>query len=303
MNFQNLGKIEPPSVYLDQAFRAARTKEKKDNIHMEKVQAATQVLTKCLGRITEKFPKLDELPEFYLELVRASLDYVQLKKSLGAVKWAEKRIGSLGNHYSARIAKNRSETSREFYGRVSSVLKQIKEELAYLDHARVVMKRFPAVKTGRFTVAITGYPNVGKSSLLNALTTAKAEVKSYAFTTKDLNIGYMDKVQLIDTPGTFDRDKMNNIEVQAYLVVKLVADLIVHVIDPTESCGYSLSKQNNLLARIKKIGKPVMVVYSKCDIQKHEGLCLSSKTGEGVSSLKKLIKHHESKGKGKNNKD
>jgi nucleolar GTP-binding protein len=83
-------------------------------------------------------------------------------------------------------------------------------------------------------VAIAGFPNVGKSTLLNRLTGATAETNAYAFTTKSLNMGAIEyrhnTIQFIDTPGTLARpEKMNDIERQAYLAMKYAAHLIIYV--------------------------------------------------------------------------
>jgi len=167
------------------------------------------------------------------------------------------------------------------------------------------MKRFPAIKTGLFTIAIAGYPNVGKSSLLKILTNASPEIKEYAFTTKAINMGYFnlndDKIQVIDTPGAFDRNinKMNNIEKQAFLALKHVANMIIFIIDPTEGCGYGIKQQDNLLQSIKSFKKPIITVHNKADlIQKREKdvLYLSIKTKEGLTELIDLIKHHKACG-------
>ena len=76
----------------------------------------------------------------------------------------------------------------------------------------------PTVDFDAFTVVIAGFPNVGKSTVLRRLTGAKPKVAEYPFTTKGIQIGYLEtkwnKIQVIDTPGLLDRpiDQMNNIE-------------------------------------------------------------------------------------------
>lgn len=53
-------------------------------------------------------------------------------------------------------------------------------------------------------VIFLGYPNAGKSSLLNSLTEAKAKTASYAFTTLDPQVGFMDGLKLMDLPGLIE---------------------------------------------------------------------------------------------------
>ncbi len=319
MNFQKLAKIENPDTYLDIAFRAARTRNKPKIVNrkeklkviktyeFENVKTAGEALSKCLRRITTSFPDLETLPEFYIELIKTTLEYPDLKKSLGAVAWADKRISSLQRDYALRIKKSVLlqkviELRKQFYGRVSSVMKQIKKELLYIEKARGVLRRFPDLKPDLYTIAIAGYPNVGKSSLLRALTTAKPEVRDYAFTTKSLNLGYFtidgEKVQVIDTPGAFDREirDMNPIEKQAYLAIRHAAHLVIFLIDPTGSSGYSVKEQKNLLFRIKALNRNLISVYSKADMiteRDPDRLYMSTNTKEGLIEILDLTKKHK----------
>ena len=67
------------------------------------------------------------------------------------------------------------------------------------------LSRLPTIDPTQRTMLLAGFPNVGKSSLINLLTRANVEVQPYAFTTKRLYVGHMDykylNWQVIDTPG------------------------------------------------------------------------------------------------------
>ena len=120
------------------------------------------------------------------------------------------------------------------------------------------------------TIAIMGFPNVGKTTLLYKLTGSKPEIKEYAFTTKGVNIGYFrtekERLQMIDTPGTLARfDKMNDIEKIAVLVAKYLAEKFIYVFDLTEA-SYPLSDQIRLFNDIKGYNKEIIVYLSKTDI-------------------------------------
>ncbi|MBI5398748.1 50S ribosome-binding GTPase [Candidatus Woesearchaeota archaeon] len=287
MNFQGLGKVETADWYIDVAFRAATKKagimraaasgtrlDKSKSIELAKLTELHAVLRKHLMQILLSFPSIDGLPEFYQQLVRTMLEYDKLKKSLGAVNWAVDKIDMLHRDYMRDLTRTRDLTRvnalrKEYYGRVSSVVKTIKEQLAYLENSRKVMKEFPSIKQNMFTVCIAGFPNIGKTTLLSKLTGSKPEIAAYAFTTKKLNVGYLksdhEKVQVIDTPGTLNRfDKMNAIEQQAHLAMKYCADLIVYIFDLSEP--FPLMDQKKLFSQLKHLHKPIIVYVSKTDL-------------------------------------
>ena len=85
------------------------------------------------------------------------------------------------------------------------------------------MEEVPPIDLSFPCVVIAGYPNVGKSTMVGNLSSAKPQVSEYPFTTKQIFIGsYKDEYggsyfQVIDTPGILDRPmfERNNIEKQA----------------------------------------------------------------------------------------
>jgi len=283
MNFQSLVKVETPRFYLDVAFRRANNKlklarqkiiknrfEKSKQLELLRIEIINDSLINSLKNILVSFPSIDSMPKFYNELVKVTLDYPNLKKSLGAVNWCSNKIANFFIIYKNKIKNTKdagkiNQYRREFNGRVSSVLKQITENLRYLEESRRIMKEYPIIKTSLFTAVITGFPNVGKTTLMYKLSGSKPEINSYPFTTRNLNLAFVNNIQLIDAPGALDRfGKMNNIEKQAYLALKYCCDLIIYVIDLTEP--YPLDKQLNLLNNLKEYNKDMLIYLSKQDL-------------------------------------
>ncbi|MBU0459543.1 MAG: 50S ribosome-binding GTPase [Nanoarchaeota archaeon] len=285
MDFNKIPPVETSKHFLDLAFRKAREKgkakklvgnwlqiiRKKESLKLDIIK---DNLVVKLQKVLDSFPQTKDLGVFYIKLMELTIDYGNYQKSLSILEWSIKRIQFFQRDYVGKInrCKERgkiSGLSNEFYGRVSSVMKNVGKHLKYLEQARKVMRTYPAVKE-MFTVCLYGFPNVGKTTLLNKLTGTTAEVAAYSFTTKTINSGYFKvdgkKIQVLDVPGTLARDeKMNNIERQADLVRRELADLIVYVFDLSELSSYSIRNQEQLFRKLGKKQK-VFVYFSKLDL-------------------------------------
>jgi nucleolar GTP-binding protein len=286
----SIGNVDTPDELIATAFLKARKTASKhrgsmankgmnrlfksNKMEMMKIVVATDTLVNKLDGVVEAFPSLNTMPMFYQELVRCTMDQDLYKKSLGAVDWAAGQIRKLAKISRDKIRRARDLDSityarNSFYGRAASVLKQIKKELAYLEQCRKILREFPTIKTDMPTVVIAGYPNVGKSTLLKALTHAQPKIAPYPFTTKQLMFGYAKGLQFVDTPGLLDRPfaKRNAIEKQAILALKHLATVILFVIDPTETCGYMLPAQLELLKQVRDLfSMPMLITATKLDI-------------------------------------
>ncbi|MBI4153083.1 50S ribosome-binding GTPase [Candidatus Woesearchaeota archaeon] len=289
MRFANIPPVEPASTHLDIAFRRAKTRAelvKKRHrgqftinrireIERVRLSVASETLMSRFKKIQDSFPDMEALSPFYKELMKATLDIQKFNKAIGSLVWLTQKIKTFQLHYVRKINRSRTQTDihdvrRSFYGRLSSVCEKLDGELAYLNDARKVMKTYPVIRALP-TIAITGFPNVGKTTLLSKLSSSTPEIAEYAFTTKHVNLGYIEfphkKIQLIDTPGTLARpDKMNAIEQQAVIAIKYLAHALIYVFDPTEP--YPLEKQELLLEILRKENKPLLLYMSKADMAK-----------------------------------
>lgn len=321
MNFGKLGKVETAQTYLDIAFNQAKefgkeqaktvTGDRYQRFQRKELGALNKVqvtLVKHLQTIVQSFPAIDQLDPFYRALVNCVIDVPQLKQSLGGVNWAAHRVEDLFREYHGKYKGSRDDVmllkhKRAFYGRISSVIKKLDKDFIFLDECRKTMKELPTLKTSIPTIVIAGLPNVGKSTLLRALTGSAPAIASYPFTTKQLMLGYRThnekKWQFIDTPGLLDRPltKRNAIEKQAALALQHLAKVVLFVIDPTESCGYPLREQKNLMKEISKtLQVPVIILLNKADIARADQIAaategmqnvalISADKGEGINDV------------------
>jgi nucleolar GTP-binding protein len=275
---------------------------KKTNI--AKITAIGDMTTTTLLKYVRAFPKMEKEDEFYSQLIDVIIGHVKLKKALANISWCAEKCSDLQRMYLSRVRRapnidSVAKITNEFYGRFSSVINRIEPELKFAQQARDQLRQLPSIDTTVETIVIAGYPNVGKSQLVDRISTAKPTIAPYPFTTKGVVIGHLKSgwrtFQVIDTPGLLDRelDKRNAIELQAVLALRYLADIIVFVIDPSETCGYTVESQLGLLESIKQnfTDIPFLEVENKADLEgKPTGReRISALTGEGVEDLVKKI--------------
>jgi len=153
--------------------------------------------------------------------------------------------------------------------------------------------------------SIVGYTNAGKSTLLNALTGARAleEDKLFATldpTTRRLRLPTNQNLFLTDTVGFIRKLPHGLVEAfKATLEEVAQADLLVHVVDAAHpQAAAQIASVNTVLAEIGAAGKPTVMVFNKIDrLEGSNGLLakfldqfpnsvgLSAKTGEGLGGL------------------
>ncbi len=305
MIFEKIPTVPTSEELLDKSFRrAARAKHGKRILdRTSKLKAeesmlltAANILSDNLRNIVKKFPSFDQIPPFYLELANILVGVEEMKMNLASVQWAGSKINEISRKYIAmmRTSEDAKVVRKQAFGRISSIMESIDGSLRFLNDARNTLRKLPDIGEEPALV-VAGYPNVGKSSFVVLVSSAKPEIAQYPFTTKGLAVGHftIDKkrYQVIDTPGLLDRplEERNEIELQAVSALKHVGNVILYIIDPSETCGYALEKQIHLLEEIKKeFAVPILVVANKSDIsQPVEGadMSMSTLTGEGVDAV------------------
>lgn len=311
-SFARIPTIMTADEIIDTAFRRAsritisqpdpfgQTKQ----TEIARVRSVQNSIAAILQRYVKRYPSFDGLPPFYQELAHLLLDLDKVRKGLGSIDWAWKRVMEIGDEAVREIkraphGKIVHEAKSQAYGRIASVVKQVDPHLKLLDSARRELKRLPTIEWEMPTVVVAGYPNVGKSSLVRKVSTGTPEVANYPFTTKGIVVGHYErdfvKHQIVDTPGLLDRDldERNAIELQAVHALRHLAQVIVFLLDPSEHCGYSIDAQLKLLADTRKTFPdiPFVVAESKADL-KTTGvgeIAFSAETGAGIDQLMALV--------------
>lgn len=283
MAFDNIPTIPTAQHILDGALKAGRqtkvTGKKSDDPTVrtrkrerERLIGIRQALAERLRTIPKRFPDVDALSPFYRALLGNDVDLDVYRQKLGRVQNTIPLVSKLARSANGAIAQAPTAeavklATNRFIGRVSSAINALGPDLLWLEEVRKMLKTYPTIKE-RYTLCIAGFPNVGKSTLLKRLTGANAEIAGYSFTTKGLNTGTLTlgyrQTQVIDTPGTLNRDHMNRIEQQAHLALKHVADAILYVYDLTGE--YPIEDQEALRVRMEEYGKPVHNFLSKKDL-------------------------------------
>jgi nucleolar GTP-binding protein len=304
MIFEEIPTVPTADELLDKSFsRATRAKRGKRILDREtKLKAeesmlltAANILSDNLVHLVKKFPSFEQMPPFYIELTEVLVGVEELKMNLASIQWAGEKIKSLARKYVGmmREAQDAKVVRKQAFGRISSIMESIDGNLRFLNDARNKLRKLPAVDEGP-AIVVAGYPNVGKSSFVALVSSAKPEIASYPFTTKGLAVGHFTRegvrFQVIDTPGLLDRplEERNEIELQAISALKHVGKVILYVIDPSGTCGYSLDKQMHLLEEIKnRFTVPFLIVANKTDISTTDSgdMSMSTLSGDGVDAV------------------
>ncbi|MEM4717207.1 MAG: GTPase [Desulfurococcaceae archaeon] len=157
------------------------------------------------------------------------------------------------------------------YKRTNSRIKQVKE---YLKEA----SKIPDIR-GDYVIVLAGLPQVGKSTLLSKLTTAKPEIGVYPFTTKTIIAGHCDlgltgRVVILDLPGILDSpiEEKNIIEHRAILAIKHLADHAFYIFASHPGFYYTLDEQVNVYNTVTRLlsGKKITVLLNKVDLLSSE---------------------------------
>lgn len=174
----------------------------------------------------------------------------------------------------------------------------LKKELKDIEKTRATMRK-QRMKSEIPSVALVGYTNAGKSSLLNAFTDSDQFVKDMLFATLDplskkMKLSDGRDAVITDTVGFIRKLPHNLVEAfKSTLEAAVYADVLVHVVDATdENAEIHIKTVEHLLYELDIKDKPTIIAYNKCDkINKDEiafkdsGILISVKSGYNLDKL------------------
>jgi GTPase len=236
---------------------------------------------------------------------KLQVELAQLEYNLPRMRGMWKHLERLGGGVGTRgPGESQLETDRRIARRRVSILKERLEELSKQRDVRRKERR----RTQAPTVALAGYTNVGKSTLLNALTDAQVPVRDRLFETLDPTTRHFEhegrRYLVTDTVGFVRRLPHQLVQgFAATLEETLVADVVLHVVDASASDGRLAEMIAAVEAVLHEIGAdelPVELVLNKIDAVDErrrrqlgnrypEALQVSALTGEGLDGLRARI--------------
>ncbi len=238
---------------------------------------------------------------------RAQTREGQLQVELAQYKYLLPRLTGMWSHLVRQTAsggaspigtRGPGETQLESDRRhIRRKIQKLEEELAEVRKVRSTQRR-KREKNSMPVVALVGYTNAGKSTLLNCLTDSDIPANDRLFdtldtTTRRLKVDEMQEVLLSDTVGFIRKLPHHLIEAfKATLEELSYADVLLHVIDISNPEWEEQARVvDELICQLGAEATPCVRVYNKCD--KYFGIlphgenvvCISARSGEGRERL------------------
>ncbi len=254
------------------------------------------------GLILDIFAQRAKTKAGALQVELAQYKYL-LPRLTGMWTHLERQEGSIGTR---GPGETQLETDRRLIRRR---ITRLEEELREVRKIRGV-QRERRIKNSVPVVAIVGYTNAGKSTLLNTLTGAGIPANNRLFdtldtTTRQLQVSDITDVLLSDTVGFISKLPHHLVEAfKATLEELEYADLLLHVIDASDPEREDhIQVVDRLIAQLAKPGIPVIEAYNKADLVEEDDIprgenriAISARNGDHLPELLQLIEKNLDKG-------
>ena len=250
------------------------------------------------GLILDIFAMRAKSREGKLQVELAQLNYL-LPRLTG---WGTE-LSRLGGGIGTRgPGETKIETDRR---RIRRRIFELSEQIEKLKTQRD-LRRVRRSASDQTTIALVGYTNAGKSSMLNALTDAGTLAEDQLFATLDPITRKCEIrgkwVLLTDTVGFVQKLPHDLVEAfQSTLEEAVHADLLLHIIDASNpERDLQIEVVEQVLASLGAADTPQLRVYNKIDISRYDiprgGIAVSAKTGEGLDALLDAVSEELKKG-------
>ncbi len=270
------------------------------NRALEKLTGVTVLDRSAL--ILDIFAQRAKTREGKLQVELAQYKYL-LPRLAGMWTHLERQEGAIGTR---GPGETQLETDRRL---VRQRISRLEQELKDVRRIRGV-QRERRLKNDVPVVAIVGYTNAGKSTLLNLLTDAGIPANNRLFdtldtTTRQFSVSDTCQVLLSDTVGFIAKLPHHLVEAfKATLEELEYADLLIHVIDAADpNRTEHIAVVDHLIAQLAKPGVPVIEAYNKCDLVTEDDiprgenrLAISARENRGIPDLCRLIEQNLNRG-------
>ncbi len=239
---------------------------------------------------------------------RLQVELAQYKYLLPKLSGMGKSLSRLGGGIGTRgPGETKLETDRRH---IRARIDRLEEELEQVRRLRAVERR-RRQKNEIPVVALVGYTNTGKSTLLNRLTGADIPANNRLFdtldtTTRQLQVSDRLTVLLSDTVGFIAKLPHHLVDAfRATLEELSYADLLIHVIDAADPDREAhIEVVDKLIGQLADPETPVIRCWNKADLVTPEALpvgpnnvAISAKTGQGIDALFAVIERELCKGR------
>lgn len=233
---------------------------------------------------------------------KLQVELAQLKYSLPRLSGKGTALSRLGGGIGTRgPGETKLETDKRH---IRFRIQNLKAELDKVEKRRVAMHQ-RRKKNGALCVAIVGYTNAGKSTLMNRLTDAGVLQEDKLFATLDptarkLVLPDGRQIMLVDTVGLVRRLPHQLVDAfRSTLEEAVWADVILNVCDASsDECAEHIRVTESVLSDLGCSGKPIINVLNKCDKPTkldfdffENSVKISAATGDGIDSLLTAIEN------------